>query len=350
MTLRRRAVLSALGGFGLGSLAPARRAAAARPDFATLTPALIAAAKQEGKIAWYTADDLILATKVSKSFETKYGISVQLERSGAERIYQRIGQEYSSDISAVDVVTTSDLGHTVSWRASGWLAPYVPAEAQHWADEAFAPDGTYLVEKLTLVIPGYNTRLVKAEDAPKTWTDLLDPKWKDKMVKGHPGYSGAITNGTFALSHLLGWDFYEKLAKQGIMQVQSATDPPMRVAQGERAVMADAAEVTAHRLISQGAPLVLIYPPEGVPAIRNGTAVMLKAPHPNAARLFMHYMASAECQAINMSQGARSPDATLAEPAGWMPLAKIKLIYNDPVDVARESEELKKHYTKLFGV
>ena len=95
-----------------------------------------------------------------------------------------------------------------------------------------------------MVMSGYNSRLVKAEDAPKSWNDLLDPKWKGKLVKAHPGYSGAITNETYALSHLLGWEFYEKLAKQGVLQVQSATDPPMRCAQGERAVMADAAEVT----------------------------------------------------------------------------------------------------------
>jgi len=245
MAISRRAVLTATAGFAL-----ARSAWAARPDAAVLTPELIEAAKKEDKIAWYTADDLVLATKVAKSFEAKYGITVQLERSGAERIYQRIGQEYSSNISAVDVATTSDLGHTVSWRASGWLAPFVPSEAAHWPDVAMAPDGTYFVDKFTLVVSGYNSRLVKAEDAPKTWTDLLDPKWKGKLVKGHPGYSGAITNATYALSRLLGWEFFEKLAKQGVMQVQSATDPPMRVAQGERAVMADAAEVTAQRLIS----------------------------------------------------------------------------------------------------
>ena len=345
MSISRRAVLTASVGFAV-----AGSAKAARPDPAVVTPALIAAAKQEGTIAWYTADDLVLATKVSKSFEAKYGMTVQLERSGAERIYQRIGQEYSSDISAVDVATTSDLGHTVSWRKSGWLAPFVPAEAAHWTDAAIAPDGSYLVDKFTLVVVGYNTRLVKPADAPKSWTDLLDPKWQGKMVKAHPGYSGAITNETYALSHLLGWGFYEKLAKQDVLQVQSATDPPMRAAQGERAVMADSAEVTALRLIGQGAPLVLVYPTEGVPVVANGTVLMLKAPRPNAARLFMHYLASSECQKLNMEQGSRSFDTTLTQPAGWTPLSKIKLLYNDPADLAREAEEIKRHYSQIFGV
>ena len=345
MQIDRRAVLTAPAG-----LAIARSARAARPEPAVLTPALIEAAKKEGKIAWYTADDLVLATKVSKSFETKYGLSVQLERSGAERIFQRIGQEYSSDNAADDVATTSDLGHTVAWRKSDWLAAYVPSEATGWADTAIAPDGTYFVDKFTLVVAGYNTRLVRPDEAPKSWNDLLDPKWKGKMVKAHPGYSGAITNATYALSRLLGWEFFEKLAKQGVMQVQSATDPPMRVSQGERAVMADAAEVTALRLIAQGAPMVLVYPAEGVPVVGVGSVLMKKAPHPSAARLFVHYLASSECQKINMENGSRSFDTSLTEPAGWMKLANIKLLNNDPAGLASEAEEIKKHYSRIFGV
>jgi iron(III) transport system substrate-binding protein len=345
MFINRRTVLA-----GSAGLAIARTAQAARSELAVLAPDLIAAAKKEGKIAWYTADDLVLATKVSKAFEAKYGLTVQLERSGAERIYQRIAQEYGSNISEADVATTSDLGHTVSWRASGWLAPYVPSEAGNWDAKAIGPDGIYIVDKFTVVMSGYNSRLVKAEDAPKSWADLLDPKWKGKLVKAHPGYSGAITNETYALSHLLGWEFYEKLAKQGVMQVQSATDPPMRAAQGERAVMADGAEVTALRLISEGAPLVLVYPTEGVPVVGVGSMVLQKSTRPNAARLFMHYLASSECQKINMDNGSRSFDTTLTEPASWTPLAKLKLLFNEPADLAREAEEIKKRYSKIFGV
>ena len=345
MPISRRAVLTAAAGLAL-----ARTARAAPPEPTVLTPERIEAAKKEGKIAWYTADDLVLATRVSKAFEAKYGLNVQLERSGAERIYQRIAQEYSSDIHAVDVATTSDLGHTVSWRASGWLAPFIPAETAHWNQRAIGPDGLYLVDKFTLVICGYNSRLVKAENAPKSWADLLDPKWKGKLVKAHPGYSGAITNETYALSHLLGWEFYEKLAKQNVLQVQSATDPPMRCAQGERAVMADAAEVTALRLIGEGAPLVLVYATEGVPVVGVGSVLLEKAPRPNAARLFMHYLASDECQKINMENGARSFDTGVPEPASWTPLSKIKLLFNDPADLAREAEEVKKRYSKIFGV
>jgi len=345
MSLTRRGAIAATAGALM-----TRRARAARPAATELTPALIEAAKKDGKIAWYTSNDLVLATVVSKAFEQKYGIPVQLERTGAERVFQRLSQEYASGLSEADVATTSDLGHTVAWRASGWLASYVPAETATWPDEAIGPDGTYIVDKFSLVTPGYNTRIVKAEDAPKAWSDLLDPKWRGKLVKAHPGYSGAISTETFALSRLLGWEFYEKLAKQGVMQVQSATDPPMRCAQGERAVMADASEGTAQRLIAEGAPIALVYPPEGVPLVGLGSVVLAKSTRPSAARLFFHYLASSECQMLNLENGTRGFDTSLPDPPGWMPLSKIKLLYTDPVELAREAEENKKRYSRIFGV
>jgi len=343
--ITRRALLA-----GAATLAAITQAGAASPPPAAATPALIAAARAEGKIAWYTADDLSLATKVVKAFEAKYGFSVQLERSGAERIYQRISQETASSIHACDVVTSSDLSYLLTWSKEGRLVSYLPAEAAQWPPEAQGPDSFYIVDKFTLVVAGYNTRLVKPEEAPKSWADLLDPKWKGKMVKGHPGYSGALTTATFVLSRALGWEFFEKLAKQSVMQTQSATDPPNRVAQGERAVMADAAEVSTLRLIGTGAPLAIVYPREGVPVVPVASSVMVKAPHPNAARLFLHFLASKEGQQINIESGARVYSPEVATPASWTPLAAMKLIHSDPAALAEEAAAVRKRYTQIFGV
>ena len=83
---------------------------------------------------------------------------------------------------------------------------------------------------------------MKAADAPKSFADLLDPKWTGKMVKAHPGYSGTILTATFQIARDLGWPYFEKLAQQRVMQVQSASDPPKKLALGERAIMADGGE------------------------------------------------------------------------------------------------------------
>ena len=76
--------------------------------------------------------------------------------------------------------------------------------------------------RVTLCPIAYNTNLVKAEEAPKSFADLLDPKWAGKIVKAHPGYSGTILTATYQIARDLGWAYFEKLAKQRIMQVQSA--------------------------------------------------------------------------------------------------------------------------------
>ena len=126
-SLSRRDVLKA--GTALAAAVFAAPARAAPPEPAAITPALVEAAKQEGKLAFYTAMDLAFAQRLAKTFEEKFpGIGVRVERSGAERIFTRIGQEYGSNIHAVDVVNTADQAHCIVWKRNGWLEQYMPEE------------------------------------------------------------------------------------------------------------------------------------------------------------------------------------------------------------------------------
>src|SRR5688500_12224302 len=165
------------------------------------TPALIAAAQKEGKLVWYSATDVQVAEKLARAFQAKYpGIKVQVERSGSERILQRITQEYGSRIHNADVIETSDAVHFILFKRQGWLLPAVPPDvAKHWPKEARDPDGHYAAFKSHLSVIGYNTKLVKPEEAPKSHKDLLDPKWRGKIVKAHPAYSGTILTGMHVL-------------------------------------------------------------------------------------------------------------------------------------------------------
>ena len=184
-----------------------------------MTPALIAAAKKEGKVIHYTSVDLPLAEKVAKSFEAKYpGIAVRVERTGAERVFTRIAQERGSNIHACDVVQSSDAAHFVVWKRDGILEAYLPEEvAQHYPPEHKDPDGLFASYRVYLCCMGYNTGLVKAEDAPQSFADILDPKWKGKIVKAHPSYSGTILTATYQTARDIGWGYYEKLAQQNVL-------------------------------------------------------------------------------------------------------------------------------------
>jgi iron(III) transport system substrate-binding protein len=348
----RREVLGASAGSvaGLVFAAPLK-AAAVTPS--AVTPELVGAARKEGKLSYYAAIQLEVAERLGKMFEAKYpGISVRVERSGAERIFQRIGQEQGSGIHAVDVANSTDVAHYLEWKKNGWLAQYVPEEVvKHFPADQIDTDGTYATACAWLEVIGYNTNLVKPEDAPKSYADLLDPKWQGKLVKGHPSYSGAIITTTFILSRDLGWSYLEKLAKQKVMQVQSAGDPPVKIMLGERAVMADGNDYNLILFKDQGKPVEVVYPLEGSPLIIVPSGVFKNAPNPNAARLFQSFFFSRDAQQMLVNEFAhRSFHAEVKPRAGQKPMSDIKMLKSDPAAVQAQSEEIKAHYAKVFRV
>src|SRR5262245_51501028 len=268
------------------------------------TPAMIAAAAKEGKVVWYTSVDVKVAEAIAKAFRAEYpNIAVDVERSGSERVFQRINQEYQSGIKNVDVVNSSDSSHFMFWKDQKWLAQHTPPDVKRYPAQFKDPEGYYAVWRATLSVMGYNTKLVDAKDAPKGYADLLDPKWKGKLVKAHPGYSGTSLTGTFAITKLLGWDYLEKLSKQGVQQLQSTTASPKSIASGERAVMVDGNEYNMFIEIDAKSPVKIIYPVEGTPFVTSPTAIFADAPHPNAARVFQNFLYTQKIQQLAVDEG-----------------------------------------------
>src|SRR5450432_3457833 len=154
----RRDVLRASTASAAGLLFAEPLRAAAPPPTA-VTPALIEAARKEGKLSFYSALELNVAERLGKTFEAKYpGIAVRVERSGAERIFQRIAQEQASHINAVDVANSTDPAHYLDWKNNDWLAPYLPDDvAKHFPSDQFDADGMYATSCAWLEAIGYNT-------------------------------------------------------------------------------------------------------------------------------------------------------------------------------------------------
>jgi ABC-type Fe3+ transport system substrate-binding protein len=350
--ISRRDVLKGSATLALGA-AFASPARAVAPEPTAITPDLVAAAKKDGKLVFYSSMDLPVGEKLGKAFETAYpGITVQIERSGSERLFQRVAQEFESNIHAADVVNSADASHFIPWKKSGWLMPFVPEDvAKYFPQQYRDPDGMAVTTRLWLSSIAYNTNLVKAEDAPKSFADLLDPKWAGKMVKGHPAYSGTIMTTTFQLVRELGWPYLEKLAKQRVMQVQSSTDPPKKLSLGERAVMADGNEYGIVLLKEAGQPVEPVYPAEGTPTISGPTGIFASAPHPNAAKLFQAWLHTRETQQFFVDFTAQqSVHAQVQPKAGRRKLSDIKLMKEDPAGVEAMTEEIKTRYARLFRV
>ena len=315
------------------------------------TPAIVAAAEKEGKVVWYTAVDVKVAEAVAKVFRADYPkIDLDVERSGSERVFQRITQEFGSNIHNVDVVNSSDASHFLLWKQQNLLARHVPPDVQRFAAQYKDPDGYYAVWRASLSVMGYNTNLVKADEAPKGYVDLLDPKWKGKLTKAHPSYSGTSLTGTYAITKALGWDYLEKLSKQDVQQLQSTTATPKSIASGERAVMVDGNEYNMFIEIQAKSPVAIIYAKEGTPFVTSPTAIFASAPHPNAARVLQNFLYTAKVQQLLVDQGGlRSVHPDVKEPANRTPLKDIKLLPDDPAAMLPHVAEIKKRYTEIFG-
>jgi len=315
------------------------------------TPAMVAAAAKEGKVVWYTAVDVKVAEGVAKAFRAEYpNIALEVERSGSERVFQRISQEFASGIKNVDVVNSSDASHFLGWKQQKLLASHTPPDVQRFAAQYKDPDGYYAVWRASLSVMGYNTKLVTPQEAPTGYLDLLDPKWKGKLVKSHPGYSGTSLTGTYAIAKLLGWDYLEKLSKQGVQQLQSTTASPKSIASGERAVMVDGNEYNMFIEIEAKSPVKIIYAKEGTPFVTSPTAIFAEAPHPNAARVLQNFLYTAKTQQLLVNEGGlRSVHPDVKEPADRTPLKDIKLLLDDPAGMLPQIAEIKKRYTALFG-
>ena len=309
------------------------------------------AAKKEGKVVWYTSLVLPSAERVAKLFETAYpDIKVEVHRTGSQRILQRVMQELQANIKNVDVIHTSDAGHYVLLKEKKLLAKYTPAGVDGFPAGFKDKDGYYYGLRATVNAIFYNTKAMSAAEAPKTWKDLLDPKWKGKMVTAHPGYSGVIATHVLALVHLHGWDYFKALADNKLMLVQSANDPSTVVSSGERIVGVNGGDYSAYQLKKKGNPIEIVYPKEGVPLVVSPTAITAFAPHPNAARLFTDFTFTREVQQVMAdSEGLYTGHPEVKYPADKPKLSDLKLLTVTPEELEKRNEELKKRFVELFG-
>jgi iron(III) transport system substrate-binding protein len=238
------------------------------------------------------------------------------------------------------VVCSTDTSHFLAWKRGGLLAPYIPDEAaRHFPSDQVDGEGMYATMCAWLCVIAYNTNLVKREEAPKGFLDLLDPKWKGKLVKAHPGYSGMITTTTFMLVREFGWSYFEKLAQQRVMQLQSATDPPKKLELGERPVTGDGNDYLLTLLKEKRLPVEIVYPAEGAPLIVVPSAVFANAPNPNAARLFQSFLLGLEGQTVfSDTYALRSAHTLVKERPGRTPFAAIKLMKADPAALEAQAE------------
>jgi iron(III) transport system substrate-binding protein len=308
-------------------------------------------AKKEGKVMWYTSIGLPIAQKMCGIFNAKkLGVECEVHRDGSGKLYSRWIQEARSGIYTADVLHTSDLSHFIALKNQHALMAYRPKGTENFNPAFWEPTNAWGVLRASVYLPCYNVNKVKAEDVPKSWKDFLKPMWQDKLVNAHPNYSGFVSEGMGVLVDLYGWEYLDQLAALKPRVVQSAIDTVTFVVRGEALMSVGGTGYEVFGAIQKGEPIKAIYPVEGLPFIASPNAILAKAPHPNAAKLFTDWLFTIEAQQIMVDDGLYSGHPGVKYPKGQVPLKEIKLLVLPPEKSTKMEKPLQERFRLKFGV
>jgi iron(III) transport system substrate-binding protein len=272
---------------------------------AEIDPALVAAAKKEGRVTFYTP--LIvdqMARPLTAAFRAKYGIEAEFLRMDSDAVVLRVLNEYRAKRGAADVFTTS-LGIEALIK-SGAARKFKSAAADAMPEGLKDPNGFWLADRVYVLEPAVNTNRVSPADYPKSLNDILAPKWAGKIVwrpNNLTGASGFIGNILLGMGEEQGMDFLRKLARQKIISLQTSDRAVLdQVIVGEYSM---ALAMTNHNVeISRkdGAPVAWL-PLEPTIIFSEQMGVTTLGPHPNAGLLFLEFTLSREGQELFRKAG-----------------------------------------------
>jgi iron(III) transport system substrate-binding protein len=289
----------------LMSIAAVLLAGAAQAQSADEWSKVVAAAKSEGKVVFYSGLVGSPSTAaIARAFEKATGITAEFLDLRISEIRERMRAEQVAGRVIGDVLTTSYNVTTSIEMNEGHIQPLkaFPNKARIRAGSRVDnPSGTqapvYMLKYGILT----NTRLVAAADEPKRWTDLADPKWTGKILADDPRALGGGFNAFVAQHDKIGVDFLKKMADQKLTFSRDLRESERRTARGEFPLYAPFLFNDFSTL--RGLPIKAIVPAEGVPYVQFVASMIKNAPHPNAALVFINFLLSDEAQVILANEG-----------------------------------------------
>jgi iron(III) transport system substrate-binding protein len=308
----------------------------------------IAAARREGSLSWYTSTPVTQAQQLATTFEKQTGIKVELLRTGGQAVLRRLQQEIAAGRPGADVVTTSDAGAANGLAKQGALVPFKPEGFDKLVEEARDRDGRWIAQRLQMVGMVARSDKVAEADMPKTWSDLMAPKYKGRMVMPDPSFTAIQLIVVSMLSQKLGWDFYKALRVNDTMIVQGHQQVYSTMAQGERLIAAEGADPRSFNDGKEVPNQKMIYPTEGVFIISSPSAILKGARSPNAAKLFAQFMISREAQIIMAESGIHAARIDIAPPPGQPSLSEVKILPIDLDFVEARAREVKTRFGEIF--
>jgi iron(III) transport system substrate-binding protein len=312
-------------------------------------PAAWAQGKPENSVVVYSAADSDMVNAAVAAFEKKYpGTKASTVVAGTGEIIKRMEAEKGRPLG--------DLGWSFGPEAIGdkksLFEPYLSREASAFFPGQVPADHVWTPFTTMPYVIMYNKKLVSESEKPKSWKDVLDPKWKGKVAYADASKSGSsytllVTWLTIYGKNDAGWKFVEDLLRQCKVLPKSSMTY-QGVANGEYPIGLTF-EQAAFEYLKGGAPIGLIYPSEGTAITLDGSAIVRNAPHPNAAKLFADFTVSKELQQMMVERfGRRSVRKDVASPVGLPTLDQIKAITYDLGYAANNRNQLLKQFQDVL--
>ena len=284
----------------LAALAQAQQKPAANRDIylykgADREQRLVANAKKEGSLTLYTTMTPEDASPLVAAFEKKYGIKVSMWRGINQKLVQRAVAEARAGKNLVDVFEGSGHGMEILHREELLEKFHSPAFADLPPD-AFPRHGYYAPDNFLFLVMGWNTKLVRPEEVPNTYEDLLQPKWSGKLgVEGsNVVWFAAVVK---AMGEEKGLAYFQKLGAMKLQVRSGHTLMTELLVAGEIPIVLTLYNQAVDKMKERGAPIEWkALPPAFGRA--DGIAVAKRAPHPHAALLFADFVLSPEGQRI----------------------------------------------------
>jgi iron(III) transport system substrate-binding protein len=288
------------------------------------TPELVKAACDEGAVTYYTAQSDDDERAIAKPFQQHFPcVSVSVISAVTGRLFERIETEFQAGKVAGDIAILTDESLVQRLIDTKRVRPWNPPEAAQYPDSGKL-DGWWYAASGSIMIPIYNTDAIGKQDAPKTWQDLLDPKWQGKLATSPITIGGTAWAAYDFLKEKFGREYLVKFAAQQPKLLPAYNQVVLAVARGEQAV-GIVSQLNEYPLrVAQGAPIAPVYPPEGSAYTNYPMMLLANSPHPHAAELFANWYLSKEGQATLVKQrGAYSVRADVAPAVGNPPLAQL---------------------------
>ena len=288
--------------------------------------------------------DNMCKPNVAKAFPE---MKVNWFQGGTEKVVTKITGEIKAKKIGADVLMVADPSYYLKLEDQKLLLPYKSKEEKNLINDK-AADGAWYAVRVCNMIIAYNADKLKAEDAPKNWTDLTAPKWKGKIAMPNPILSGTAYVAVGALADKYGWEYFDKLKANGLRVEEGNSAIQNKLLTGEYAAAMILEENILKLANTKKEPLKVIYPKDGVVQVPSPIAIFNTTKNPEGAKALVDWWLSKEGQQAVVKGWMHSVRGDVKEPIGSVPTkgltdGKIKVDWRKLADNnAKIKEEFRK--------